>query len=87
MLPLWTGQVVLSGDFTILAPGMLSAMFMRNLICSLLLAAFVAALGYGLRQISHAVEFSNFMIFGVIGIALMISCGYAFDYWQDRSQR
>src|ERR1700675_4403789 len=62
------------------ALAMVLAMHMRNLICSLLLAAFVAALGYGLRALSHSMEFSSFMIFGVVTVAIMVSCGFAWDW-------
>ncbi|SIO53843.1 hypothetical protein SAMN05443247_07627 [Bradyrhizobium erythrophlei] len=54
-------------------------MHMRNAICLSILAAFVAALGYGLRQLSHAMDFSSFMLFGVVTIAVMVGLGFAWD--------
>jgi hypothetical protein len=35
---------------------------------------------WALHWLSKGMEFSNFMIFGVLGIAAMVSCGYAWDY-------
>jgi uncharacterized membrane protein YfcA len=60
---------------------------LRNIICTSALAVFIVAFSSALSWLSRSVEFSNFMIFGVLGIALMVSLGYAFDYWQSRSQR
>ena len=62
-------------------------MFMRNLICSLALAAFVAALGYGLRQLSHSIEFSSFMLFCVVTFAIMVTAAFAWDRYERRNSR
>lgn len=61
---------------------MLLAMFMRNLICSLALAAFVAVLGYGLRELSHAIEFSSFMIFCIAAFAVMVIAAFSWDHFE-----
>jgi hypothetical protein len=64
------------------------AMLMRNVICSLALAAFVAGLEYGLRALSHSMEFSSFMIFCIVTFAIMVSLGFLYDAAaRNRSQR
>jgi hypothetical protein len=45
-----------------------------------LMTAFIAGLSWALHWLPKGMEFSNFMIFGVLGIAAMVSCGYAWDY-------
>jgi hypothetical protein len=68
--------------------GRLDPMLMRNTICSLILAAFVAALGYGLRQLATSMEFSSFMIFCVAAFAAMVIAAFSWDrYERNRSRR
>lgn len=49
----------------------------RNVVCTALLAAFVAGMNWALVALSKAMEFSTFMVFGICLIATMIACGYA----------
>jgi hypothetical protein len=58
------------------------AMHTRNVICSVVLAAFVATLGWALRLLSKSMEFSSFMIFGIVTIAIMVSLGFAWDRYE-----
>lgn len=61
---------------------MLFAMSMRNAICLSVLIAFATALSYGLRQLSQSMDFSSFMLFGVVTIGLMVAGGYAWDRYE-----
>jgi len=54
------------------------------IICSVLMIAFVTGLSWVLRELSQAMEFSSFMLFGVVTIALIISAGYAWDHYERR---
>ncbi len=60
---------------------------MRNLICLSLLIAFVAGLSWALYRLNDAIGFWPFMLFGAIVIPLMISGGYAYDYFESRRSR
>jgi hypothetical protein len=66
---------------------MVLAMHMRNAICLSLLAAFVAGLSWVLGLLSKSMEFSSFMIFCVVTFALMVTAGYAYDYFDTRSRQ
>lgn len=52
----------------------------RNIVCSVILAAFVAGLNWGLVTLSRGMAFSSFMVLGICLIATMIACGYAWDW-------
>lgn len=56
-------------------------MHTRNAICLAILAAFVAGLGWVLNRLSESMEFSSFMIFGVVTIAAMVTGGYVWDWY------
>jgi hypothetical protein len=58
------------------------AMRMRNLICSVVLATFVASLSWALRLLSQSLDFSSFMVFGVVTITIMVSLGFAWDRYE-----
>jgi hypothetical protein len=63
-------------------------MYMRNAILLSLLIAFVAALGYGLRQLSQSMELGPFLLFCIATFAFMVACGFAWDHFEayrDRS--
>ena len=65
-------------------------MHMRNAICLSLLIAFVAALGYGLRELSQSMEFGAFMLFCIATFTFMVACGFAWDHYaayRERSSR
>jgi hypothetical protein len=55
-------------------------MNIRNAILFTLMTAFIAGLNWLLRGLSHAMEWSSFILFGVVTIALMVSGGYAWDW-------
>lgn len=63
------------------------AMHVRNAICLTLLTAIMAGLSWALGLLSKAMEFSSFMIFGVVTIAAMISCGFAWDRYEASRNR
>ena len=58
----------------------------RNTVCSLALAAFVAALGYGLRQLSTSMEAGSFIIFCIVTFALMVIAAFSWDHYENRSR-
>jgi putative effector of murein hydrolase len=63
-------------------------MHMRNAILVSTLIAFVAALGYGLRQLSQSMEVGPFLLFCIATFAFMVACGFAYDHYaayRDRS--
>ncbi len=62
-------------------------MNIRNAILLTLMTAFVAGLSWALRALSHAMEWSSFMIFGVVTITLMVTAGYAWDHFERRNSR
>jgi hypothetical protein len=59
---------------------MLSAMHMRNAICTLVLGAFIASVSWLLDWLAPVLGLSVFVIFCVVTFAIMVSCGYLFDY-------
>ncbi len=63
---------------------MVFAMHMRNLICTLVLAAFVSGLSWALYRLDDLIGFWPFMLFGAVTIPLMVSCGYAYDYFERK---
>jgi hypothetical protein len=62
-------------------------MHMRNAICTAILVAFISALSWALGLLSRSIEFSSFMIFGVVTVAIMVTAGYAWDYYERRRSR
>jgi hypothetical protein len=65
--------------------GILGSMFnARNAICLSLLVAFIAGANWALTALSQSMEFSSFMIFGVVTVALMASGGFAWDWYEQR---
>jgi hypothetical protein len=62
-------------------------MHTRNAICTLILVAWIAAASWALNALSRSMEFSDFMILGVATIAIMVSCGFAWDYYEARRSR
>jgi len=45
---------------------------------------FAIGLSWALRALSKAVDFSSLMVLGILGIAAMISCGFAWDWYEAR---
>lgn len=60
---------------------------MRNAILIALMVAFVSALSWALGLLSHAMDFSSFMLFGLLTIALMIAGGFAWDRYAGSPKR
>jgi hypothetical protein len=54
----------------------------RNAICLTLLIAFIAGANWALGRLSQSMQFSHFMIFGAVTIALMIAGGFAWDHFE-----
>jgi hypothetical protein len=63
------------------------AMHVRNTICLVILGVFVYSLSWALALLSKGMEFSSFMIFGVVTIAIMVSLGFAWDRYEARHNR
>jgi hypothetical protein len=59
----------------------------RIAVCLALLAAYCAAVRWALYWVADHVDFSSFMILGILTIATMVSCGFAYDHFQARSRR
>lgn len=59
-------------------------MHVRNAILIAILVAFIAALCWGLGLLASSMEFSSFMIFCAVTFAVMVSCGYAWDWYAAR---
>jgi hypothetical protein len=59
----------------------------RNAICLSLLTAWVVGLSYFLRQLSQSMEFSSFMIFCVVTVAIMVAGGFAWDRFEASRKR
>ena len=53
-------------------------------ICVALMTAFIMGMNCGLGWLAWQMEFSSFMVLGVLGIAAMIGCGYAWDWLTAR---
>ncbi|UPK40099.1 hypothetical protein IVB18_24445 [Bradyrhizobium sp. 186] len=53
----------------------------RNAILFALMTAFIVGMNWALVALSKAMEFSNFIVFGLCLIATMIAGGYAWDWW------
>jgi hypothetical protein len=49
-----------------------------------LMVAFVAGLGWAMLALSKNMEFSSFLIFGVVTNALMIIAGFGWDFYVRR---
>jgi hypothetical protein len=56
----------------------------KSIICSLILAAFVAAARYGLHQLENSVELLSFMAICFGLTALIIAAAFAYDWWEAR---
>lgn len=63
------------------------AVHMRNAILFLLLTAFIVGLNFALHSLASAIGLSGFVIFCLATFALMVTAGYAFDYWQRHSRQ
>ena len=59
-------------------------MNMRNAICLALLIAFIAGANWALTLLSKNMEFSSFMVFGAVTVAIMVLCGFAWDWYERR---
>ena len=44
------------------------------------MTAFIVGLTWALRALSHAMEWSRFMLFGIMTIVTMVGCGYLYDW-------
>jgi hypothetical protein len=60
---------------------------MRNIICGLILAAIVAAVQWGLRQLTDSVDVLSFLAICGGLTALMIAAAFAWDWHEARSRR
>ena len=49
--------------------------------------AFIAGMGWALGVLRRAVDFPSFMVLGAVGVALMISLGYAWDWLAMRNSQ
>ena len=49
-----------------------------------LMTAFIVGLTWALRALSHAMEWSSFMLFGIMTIVTMVGCGYLYDWLTAR---
>jgi hypothetical protein len=56
----------------------------RNAICLSLLVLCIVGANWALTALSRSIEFSSFMIFGAVTVALMASCGFAWDWYERR---
>jgi hypothetical protein len=58
------------------------AMHVRNTICCLILGLFIFSLSWALAHLSHSMSFSAFVIFGFVGVAIMVGLGFAWDHYE-----
>jgi hypothetical protein len=60
---------------------------LKSVICSLVLAAFAAAVQYGLRALADSVDFSSFAAICCTLMALTVAAAFAWDRHEARSRR
>lgn len=59
----------------------------RYVVCTLVLAAVIAAMNGGLSWLSKNIDFWAFMLFCGAGTALIIAASFAYDRYERRSQQ
>lgn len=60
----------------------------RNAVCVGLLVAIMSGLAWGLRTLSANMEFSSYMLFCGVAVAVMIAGGFIYDVIErSRSQQ
>ncbi len=61
-------------------------MLLRNVVCSIALLVIVWGYSEGLAVLRHVMSFGGYMTFCAVGVALMVTAAFAFDWHQARSR-
>jgi hypothetical protein len=59
----------------------------RETVLTLFMIAFVSGMSWALYWISDHMAFSSFMLFGLVSLGLMVSCGFAWDRYEAARSR